>query len=112
MLEDQIAALENQHKLVQMASVDSGVQVDHSKLAQTERLISDIKQLDVAERVTAHKAKFVDAIPMEAAVDEKELTEVDAYLAPEPAALPKVVDADGESKAKEKADEVTQADRP
>lgn len=113
-LEDQIAALENQHKLVQMASVDSGVQVDHSKLAQTERLISDIKkQLDVAERVLAHKAKFVDAIPMEAAVDEKELlTEVDAYLAPEPAALPKVVDADGESPAKEKADEVTQADRP
>ena len=40
--------------------------VDHSKLAQTEKLIADIKkQLDVAERVLAHEAKFVDPIPVE-----------------------------------------------
>jgi len=43
-LESQIAALETQNKMVEMASVDSGVQVDHSKLAQTEKLISDIKK--------------------------------------------------------------------
>ena len=82
MLENQIAALESQHKMVQLASVGSGVQVDHSKLAQTEQLIAQIKkQLDVAERVLAHKAKFVDSIPVETAVNEKELlSEVDSYL--------------------------------
>ena len=83
MLENQIAALESQHKMVQLASVGTGVQVDHSKLAQTEQLIAQIKkQLDVAERVLAHKAKFVDSIPVEPAVNEKELlSEVDSYLA-------------------------------
>src|SRR5215208_5254360 len=81
-LESQISALESQHKLVQMASVGSGVQIDHSKLAQTEKLISQIKkQLDVAERVLAHKAKFVDSIPVEPTVNEKDLlSEVDSYL--------------------------------
>ena len=71
--------------MVQMASVGSGVQIDHSKLAQTEKLIADIKkQLDVAERVLAHKAKFVDPIPLETTVNEKELLgEVDAYLNPQ-----------------------------
>jgi len=84
-LESQIAALETQNKLIQMASVDTpGVHFDRSKLAQTEKLIADIKkQLDVSERVLAHKAKFVDSIPMEQPVNEKELlTEVDAYLSP------------------------------
>jgi chromosome segregation ATPase len=101
-LESQIASLETQNKLIQMASVDSGVQFDHSKLAKTERLIADIKkQLDVSERVLAHEAKFVDAIPMDKPVDEKELlTEVDAYLAP--------AAADSDPRP---ATEVTRADR-
>ena len=84
MLENQIASLESQHKMVQLASVGSGVQVDHSKLAQTEQLIAQIKkQLDVAERVLAHKAKFVETgVALEPAVNEKELlSEVDSYLA-------------------------------
>jgi hypothetical protein len=84
MLENQIASLESQHKMVQLASVGSGVQVDHSKLAQTEQLIAQIKkQLDVAERVLAHKAKFVETgVALEPTVNEKELlSEVDSYLA-------------------------------
>jgi len=84
MLENQIAALESQHKMVQLASVGSGVQVDHSKLAQTEQLIAQIKkQLDVSERVLAHKAKFVEStIAIENPVNEQELlSEVDSYLA-------------------------------
>lgn len=83
MLENQIASLESQHKMVQLASVGSGVQVDHSKLAQTEQLINQIKkQLDVAERVLAHKARFVDAAVPVSGVNEKELlSEVDSYLA-------------------------------
>ena len=111
-LESQIAALESQHKMVQMASVGSGVQIDHSKLAQTERLIADIKkQLDVAERVLAHKAKFVDPIPLAASsVNEKELlTEVDAYLSPK---APAAQQADsGNGQVEEQPAEVSQADR-
>jgi hypothetical protein len=82
MLENQIAALEGQHRLVKMASVGSGVQVDHSKLAQTEQLIAQIKkQLDVSERVLSHQAKFVQTLPLEPVVNEKDLLgEVDAYL--------------------------------
>jgi len=113
LLENQIAALENQHKMVQMASVGSGVQIDHSKLAQTEKLIADIKkQLDVAERVLAHKAKFVDSIPVESTVNEKELlTEVDAYLTPEAPKVRQAAGANGQCPAEEQAAEVTRADR-
>lgn len=105
-LESQIAALDSQHKLVQMASVGSGVQIDYSKLAQTEKLIADIKkQLDVAERVLAHKAKFVDSIPVAISVNEKELlTEVDAYLSHEAPAIQQAT-------ATEPAAEVSRADR-
>ena len=113
LLENQIAALENQHKMVQMASVGSGVQIDHSKLAQTEKLIADIKkQLDVAERVLAHKAKFVDSIPVESTVNEKELlTEVDAYLTPEATKVRQAGGANGQCPAEQPAAEVTRADR-
>lgn len=106
-LESQIAALDSQHKLVQMASVGSGVQIDHSKLAQTEKLIADIKkQLDVAERVLAHKAKFVDSIPVAISVNEKELlTEVDAYLSHEAPAVQQARSDAG------RAEEVSRADR-
>jgi hypothetical protein len=112
-LESQIAALESQHKMVQMASVGSGVQIDHSKLAQTEKLISDIKKhLDVAERVLAHKAKFVDSIPVESPVNEKELlTEVDAYLNPQPQPAQQAKSGNGQCPAEEAAAEVSRADR-
>jgi len=81
-LEDQIASLEAQHRLVKAASVGSRVQVDNSKLAQTEKLISDIKKrLDVAEKVLAHEAQFVEAIPVDT-IDEKDLlAQVDGHLA-------------------------------
>ena len=82
-IESQIAALEAQHKLVQAAAVGSGVQVDHSKLAQTQHLLAQIKkQLDVAERVLAHESKFVEPMRIEGEVEESDLlAEVDAYLA-------------------------------
>lgn len=112
-LENQIAALESQHKLVQMASVGSGVQIDHSKLAQTERLIADIKkQLDVAERVLAHKAKFVDSIPVDSVVNEKELlTEVDAYLNPEQGATQQAQGSNGQVTEEQAEAEMSRADR-
>jgi len=115
MLENQIAALESQHKMVQMASVGSGVQIDHSKLAQTEQLIAQIKkQLDVAERVLAHKAKFIDPIPV-SGVNEKELlSEVDSYLAGpkgQAASQPQEAKGSDNGQVEEEAGAVTRADK-
>ncbi len=70
-LEDQIASLEAQHRLVRAASVGSKIQMDNTKLAQAEKLIGEIKKrLDVAERVLAHEARFTELIPMETISDE------------------------------------------
>lgn len=82
-LEDQIAALESQYHLVKAASVGSPLHVDNSKLAQTEKLLGDIKKrLDVAERVLAHEARFVQPIEIDV-VDEQDLiAQVDDYLNP------------------------------
>ena len=82
-LEGQIAALESQHRLVQAASVGTGSRIDTSKLAQTQKLISDIKkQLDVSERVLAHESRFLEPMVLEASLDEKDVTrEADEYLA-------------------------------
>ena len=82
LLESQIAALERQNQLVKNQSIGSGVQIDHSKLAQSEKLIAEIKkQLDVAERVLAHEGKFSQPIPVDG-VNEKDLkAQVDDYLA-------------------------------
>jgi len=55
--------------------------VDNSKLAQTEKLIAQIKKrLDVAERVLAHESQFVQAIPVDAVVEEDLLMQVDEYF--------------------------------
>jgi chromosome segregation ATPase len=75
LLENQIAALEAQNQLVKAASVGTEFQIDGSKLAQSEKLIREIKQqLDVAERVLAHQASFVEPIKIDV-VNEKELLE-------------------------------------
>lgn len=81
LLEQQIAALESQHQLIKAASVGSSFQIDNSKLAQSEKLISEIKQqLDVAERVLAHQAQFVQPIQIDT-VSEKDLVQqVDEHL--------------------------------
>jgi chromosome segregation ATPase len=81
LLESQIAALESQNQLLKSQSIGSGVQLDNSKLAQTEKLIAEVKkQLDVAERVLAHESRFVEPIKVDV-VDEKDLcAQVDDYL--------------------------------
>lgn len=82
LLEGQIASLEAQYRLVQAAATGTKLSLDKSKLAKTERLIADIKkQLDVAEHVLAHEAKFTDVLPADAVVDEKALVaEVDEHF--------------------------------
>lgn len=73
LLENQIETLEGQFRLVQAAAVGSKLNIDHSKLAQTQKVLADIKkQLDVAERVLAHEAKFSEEIKVDT-IDEKEL---------------------------------------
>jgi len=81
MLQDKIESLASQHRLVKAASVGTNIQVDNSKLAQTEKLITQIKKrLDVAERILAHESQFVQAIPVDAVVEEDLLTQVDDYF--------------------------------
>ena len=80
-LEDKIEALTSQHRLVKAASIGSNIQVDNSKLAQTEKLIAHIKKrLDVAERVLAHESQFTQEIPVDAVVEGDLLMQVDEYF--------------------------------
>lgn len=59
----QISQLESQNRLVQATAVGTNVSVDNSKLAQSQKLIEQIRErLDVAERVMAHESKFVEPI--------------------------------------------------
>ena len=87
LLQDKVAALEAQHRLVQTAATaGSGVALDGSKLAQTEKLIVDIKKrLDVAERVMAREARFVQPIDVSPLHEQDLLAEVDEYLGNRPA---------------------------
>ncbi len=80
-LENRIEALASQYRLVKAASVGSKIQVDNSKLAQTEKLIAQIqKRLDVAERVLAHESRFVESIPVDTVVEEDLVAQVDDYF--------------------------------
>jgi hypothetical protein len=80
-LENKIEALASQYRLVKAASVGSKIQVDNSKLAQTEKLIAQIqKRLDVFERVLAHESQFVESIPVDTVVEEDLVAQVDDYF--------------------------------
>jgi len=80
-LESKIEALAGQYRLVKAASTGSQIQVDNSKLAQTEKLIAQIqKRLDVAERVLAAESKFVEQIPVDTVVESDLVAQVDEYF--------------------------------
>ena len=80
-LENRVEALASQYRLVRAASVGSQIQVDNSKLAQTEKLIAQIqKRLDVFERVLAHESQFVESIPVDTVVEEDLVAQVDDYF--------------------------------
>ena len=84
LLASKIEGLESQHRLIKATAVGSGIQIDNSKLAQTEKLLGEIKtRLDVAERVLSHESKFVQNTQIDI-VEEKDLVEeVNEYLATE-----------------------------
>jgi len=80
-LESRIETLASQYRLVKAAAVGSNLQMDNSKLAQTEKLIAQIqKRLDVAERVLAHETKFVESIPVDTVVETDLIAQVDEYF--------------------------------
>lgn len=81
-LASQIEALEGQFRLVQAQAAGSEFRLDDSKLAQTERLIAELKKrLEVAQRVLAREAKFVEMIPIEAESETRVVERIDAYFA-------------------------------
>ncbi len=83
LLADKICALESQHRLIKAASVGSKINIDNSKLAQTEKLIAQIKKrLDIAERVLAHESLFVQSVPVETVTERELIAQVDEYFAP------------------------------
>ena len=82
LLESQVAALEGQYRLLEASSVGSSIQVDDSKLAQTERLITDIKKkLDTAQRVLAYEGKMEQPIQVDPVSEQEVMTEAGEYLA-------------------------------
>ena len=81
LLASKIQSLEAQHRLVKAASIGSGIQMDNSKVAQTEKLIKNIKRrLDVAERILAHESQFVQTIPIDGVKEVDLLMEIDTYF--------------------------------
>lgn len=82
LLESQIASLASQHKLLQATSTGSAMPLDNSKLAQSERLIDEVKkQLDVSERVLAHESRFTESIKVDAVTEREVMSDADEYLA-------------------------------
>jgi hypothetical protein len=81
-LEAKIEALTGQYRLVKAASTGTtNLQMDNSKLAQTEKLIAQIqKRLDVAEKVLAAESRFVEQIPVDTVVESDLVAQVDEYF--------------------------------
>lgn len=81
MLEARIETLKGQHRLIQANAQNSGLNVNNSKIAETDKLLDRIeKRLNVAERVLAHEARFVTPIEIDVQDEQDLLSEVDAYL--------------------------------
>jgi hypothetical protein len=75
-LASQIESLEAQFRLVQAQSAGNGFRVEESKLSQTERLLTELrKRLEVAQRILAREARFVETIPVEEPVNAEALME-------------------------------------
>ena len=58
------------------------MQVDDSKLAQTERLITEIKKkLDTAQKVMAYEGKFEEPMQVDASSEQEVMSKAQDYLA-------------------------------
>ncbi len=93
LLENKIAALESQYRLIQASSVGTSYSINNSSLAKTEKLIGQIKKrLDVAERVLANNGKFLNENidNSQNVIDTADLVgQINDYMSPQqPAVLP------------------------
>ncbi len=80
-LRDKIEGLESKYRLVRASAVGSRIQLDNSKLAQTEKLIAQIKtRLDVSERILAHESRFVQPILIDTVTEKELLTQINEYF--------------------------------
>lgn len=80
-LSAQIESLESQFRLIQAQSHGTGFQVDTSKLAQTQKLLGDLrKRLDVAQRILAREARFTETIPVESVSEDSLLERIDKHF--------------------------------
>jgi BMFP domain-containing protein YqiC len=87
LLASKIEALEAKHRLQKASSIGTGIEIDDSKIAQTERLLSDIKKrLDVTDRMMAYESHFTQEIPVDGINEADLLNNIDSYLdgTPEP----------------------------
>ncbi|MBN1816067.1 MAG: hypothetical protein JW828_01825 [Sedimentisphaerales bacterium] len=90
-LASKIEALQAKHRLVKASTIGSGVQFDNSKIAQTEKLIGEIKKrLDVAEKVLAYESHFVQTVPVESVRETELLQEIDQHFAPKESTVEEV----------------------
>ncbi len=81
LLASKIEGLESKHRLIKASSIGTGVSVDNSMIAKTEKLIDNInKRLEVAERVLTHESAYVQVIDIDQ-INEVELVEqIDEYF--------------------------------
>ncbi len=84
-LASQIEDLEARYRIQQSVGVGTIVEVDSSKLTQTEKIINEIRQrLETDERVLALEGRLVDMNPTNEEKSEGELlTEIDDYFSTE-----------------------------
>jgi predicted nucleic acid-binding Zn-ribbon protein len=81
LLESQIATLDGQNKLIQAASNGSSLEINQSKLAQSQKLINEIKkQLEISQRVLAHESHFVDTMQISPVNETDLMVQTDEYL--------------------------------
>jgi hypothetical protein len=80
-LNAQIASLEGQFRLLQAQGSLNDLRIDTTKLAQTQRLLADLKKrLEVAQRVLDHESRFNDVMPAPAVTSESLAELIDAHF--------------------------------
>ena len=68
-------------RLIQAQGSASDLSLDDSKLAQTQRLITDLrKRLEVSQRLLARESRFVERIQIEAVDEESLLEDIDTHF--------------------------------
>ncbi len=78
----QIEALEGQFRLVQAQGTSSDLRMNETKLAQTQRLLTDLrKRLEVAQRVLEREAQFTDPIQVPKVTAENLVEAIDSHFA-------------------------------